>query len=420
MRVVHLLRKYDPAEWGGTETAVNGLIEGLRNQAITQLLYCPRLGGAEDRCAPARDDCAIRRFKSHVPVWGISRQCRQQFVAVGGNLMSFDLLPMLWREPDVDVIHTHVLGRLGGIAALAARRRKLPLVVSIHGGLLALPARLRHELNSTTHGGVEWGRIFGLLLRSRQLLSHADAVLACNPEEARLLREQHPRARVQVQPHGVPTSLYRVDHRAAAREAFPQIRGKKLLLCVGRIDPVKNQQWLLRQAPEIFRKHPETILLFAGPCTDESYGHALGRCVEEAGLSDRVFRSGALPSADPRLIGLYQAAEAVLLPSQSESFGLVLLEAWAAGSVVISSRTAGALALIKHGENGWLFDLEKPGDFQTAVDNVLNHPAQREQMAAAGRQFATAEYDLAAVAAQVKRLYGELREAKHALRNSAR
>src|SRR5262245_6915127 len=132
MRVAHLLRKYDPAEWGGTETAVNSLMEGLRDHQVTPLLFCPRLSDTIDDYTQTPNGCGVRRFKSYVPVWGIARQCRQQFVAVGGNLMSFDLLPMLWREPEVDVIHTHVLGRLGGIAALAARARRVPLVVSIH------------------------------------------------------------------------------------------------------------------------------------------------------------------------------------------------------------------------------------------------------------------------------------------------
>src|SRR4051812_43100042 len=116
MRVVHLLRKYDRAEWGGTETAVDRLFEGLRQRDVTPVLYCPRVGGETEEKNPA-----VKRFKTCVPAWGISRQVKRQLVALGGNLMSFDLLPALWREPNVDLIHTHTLGRLGGIASTVAR-----------------------------------------------------------------------------------------------------------------------------------------------------------------------------------------------------------------------------------------------------------------------------------------------------------
>src|SRR5262245_17501511 len=103
MRVVHLLRKYDPADWGGTETAVMRLFEGLREHDVSSVMYCPRL--EQHNTEKSVDGCTLKRFKACLPVWGIPRQVRRQLVAVGGNLMSFDLLPTMWREPDVSVIH---------------------------------------------------------------------------------------------------------------------------------------------------------------------------------------------------------------------------------------------------------------------------------------------------------------------------
>jgi len=152
---------------------------------------------------------------------------------------------------------------------------------------------------------------------------------------------------------------YEKDHREQARLAFPKIRGRDVLLNAGRVDPIKNQGWLLEQAPEIFRRHPNAILVLAGACTDQPYGEKTDRRIRELGLEKRVLLTGGLPPSDPRLIGLVQEARALLLPSLSETFGLVILEAWAAGTMVLSSRTSGASALIEHGQNGWLFDLEK-------------------------------------------------------------
>jgi len=438
--VIHLLRKYDSAEWGGTEIAVQRLCDGLRQHGVTPVMYCPHVNGHRaqtalsasegpnapevNACQAASESCngitgELKRFKAFVPVWGISRQEKRQLVALGGNLMSFDLLPALWREPDVALVHTHTLGRLGGIACAVARSRGLPFVVSIHGGLLDLPPTLKTAFNAPSHRGFEWGKIFGLLLQSRRLIQHADAVFACNLSEVELLRKHYPGKRIEVQPHGIAMGLYQQHHQTAAREAFPQIRQRAVLLCAGRIDPVKNQAWLITQAPELFRNHPEALLVLAGPCTNEAYGQSLEHQIRALGLSQRVLSTGGLPPGDPRLIGLFQEARAVLLPSISETFGLVLLEAWAAGTTVISSRTSGASALIRDGENGWLFDLSEPRAFHRAVNQTLLNPGLRTRLAESGRQLVNREYDGMSVAGRVRQRYQELIESKHALRHSA-
>src|SRR5512140_3030804 len=181
MRVIHLLRKYDPAEWGGTETAMQRLCDGLRQQGVTSVMYCPYVNGNGVRTAlSASEDQIVRadhnrhtpseshngnngdikRFKACVPAWGISRQEKRQLIALGGNLMSFDLLPAMWREPDVALVHTHTLGRLGGIASTVARGRHLPFVVSVHGGLLDVSPALRTTFDGPAHSGFDWGKIF--------------------------------------------------------------------------------------------------------------------------------------------------------------------------------------------------------------------------------------------------------------------
>jgi glycosyltransferase involved in cell wall biosynthesis len=327
-------------------------------------------------------------------------------ISVGGNLMSFDLPKLLWKERDAAIIHTHTLGRIGGIARIIAKLRHIPLVVSIHGGVLDLPAKVRKEFNTPVRGW-EWGKLFGWLLGSRLLFRDADCIITCNETEAALLRKDYPNKRIIVQPHGVPLSQYQQDHRAAARTAFPQIVGKQMLLCVGRIDPIKNQAWLIDQAPTIFERHPDALLVLAGPCTDEAYGELIQRKIQELGLQNRVLLTGGLPSNDPRLIGLMQEARAVLLPSLSETFGLVILEAWAAGTVVVSSRTSGPSALVRDRENGWLFCLDQAAAFHEAVDRALSDPALARSMAAKGAAI-SGEYSLTALAERLKRLYEDL------------
>jgi starch synthase len=419
MRVAHLLRKYNPAEWGGTETAMQRLFDGLRQHRVDSVVYCPRLssnGHAFDPLAAA--GCTVKRFRACLPVWGLPPERKRQMIAVGGNLMSFHLIGSLWREAELSLIHSHALGRLGGIGLTVARRRRIPFVVTVHGGVYDLPEEMKRNFNLPERHGWEWGRLFGGLLRARRVLVEADAIVTCNPNEAALIRRRHPDRRVMVQPHGVPAQVYQRDHRADARAAFPWLAGRSVLLGVGRIDPVKNQGWLVERMPELLRKHPQVLLVLAGACTDEDYGAALRRKIGQLGLERNVILAGRLPPADPRLIGLMQEAKAVVLPSLSETFGLVLLEAWAAGTAVIASQTSGATALIEHGRNGWLFELGQPATFHDAVDQTLANSDWRSRSIAAGRQR-VADYDTAALAGRMKQLYEQLIDEKHALHHPA-
>src|SRR5580658_6509817 len=230
LRTIHVLRKLDRAEWGGTETALERLLEGLRKNDVEAVVYGPQPEHAPDKEAPE-----VRRFHAFVPILGLSPQRRRQLVSVGGNLMSFDLASLLWKERDAAIIHTHTLGRIGGIARIVAKLRRIPFVVSIHGGVLDLPKQVRQEFNTPVRAGWEWGKLFGWLLGSRLLFRDADCIITCNETEAALLRQSHPDKRIVVQPHGVPLALYQQNHRSLARAAFPQIIGRQMLLSVGRI-----------------------------------------------------------------------------------------------------------------------------------------------------------------------------------------
>jgi alpha-maltose-1-phosphate synthase len=133
MHVAHLLRKYNPAEWGGTETVIQQLFDGLRRHGVDSVVYCPALDSPPQRDPLADAGCEVRRFRACVPVLGISPEQRRQMIAVGGNLLSLDLLKTLWAEQRFAVIHSHTLGRIGGVGLTIARQKKVPFVLTIHG-----------------------------------------------------------------------------------------------------------------------------------------------------------------------------------------------------------------------------------------------------------------------------------------------
>lgn len=419
MHVAHLLRKYNPAEWGGTETVIQQLCDGLRRQGVNSVVYCPALAHRPLRDPLAEAGCEVKRFRACVPILGISPEQRRQMVAVGGNLLSFDLLRMLWAERRFAVIHSHTLGRIGGVGLTIARRKRIPFVLTIHGGVYDLPEAMRAAFNTPVANGWEWGKAFGMLVRARQVLNEADAIITCNRREAALIQERHPNRRVRVQPHGVPARVYQVDHREAALAAFPEVRGRTVLLSLGRVDPVKNQRWVVEQMPDLLRRHPNLLLVLAGACTDEAYGRTLRQRIEELGLRGNVALTGKLPPADARLIGLLQLARVCLLQSLSETFGLVILEAWAAGTPAISSRTSGPSGLIEHGRNGWLFDLQEPATFHEFIDVALTNEDARARVIAAGREKVVSDYDAVVLAGRINALYQELYEERNALHPAA-
>ncbi|WP_395745868.1 glycosyltransferase family 4 protein [Prosthecobacter sp.] len=411
MQASHILRKYDPAQWGGTETAVQRLVQGLRQHSVSSMVHAPG-NAAPGENDPLRDAGAeVKRYRAFVPVSGISPAQREELVSWGGNLFSFELFWQL-RASRSDVMHTHALNRLAGISLMAARTRGVPHVITLHGGALDIPDEVNAKLTAPLKGGFEWGKILGALVRSRRVLQNTDAIFTCNPREAALLQEKYPGQRIIVQPHSVPAAQYAVDCRAAALKAFPQIAERDLIVKVARLDPAKNLPWLVRQFPAIKRRHPRAMLVLAGAGTTQSVVEELHREINRLGLGNDVLLTGGLAAGSAELIGLIQSARLFVLSSTAEPFGIVILEAWAAGTPVLSSRTSGAASLIDHGQTGLLYDLDKTSDFHSGIDTLMISNQLHRYLSAEAREHVRAEFDVPTVAGRVARVYEELVEAK--------
>ena len=107
MRVAHLLRKFDPAEWGGTETAIERLASGLAAEDVDSVIYAPQLptrtAEVSAAAAPASPAGTVRRFRARVPVWGISAERKRQLVALReledeGDRLSREAIADLFRS----------------------------------------------------------------------------------------------------------------------------------------------------------------------------------------------------------------------------------------------------------------------------------------------------------------------------------
>lgn len=400
MRIGHVLRKYDPEEWAGTESTLKELITEFNHLNISSSIYCPKIN--PNVSGPFEYlGVDVHRFSSFLPVAGLGEEQRKRLISIGGNLMSFELLRQLWKSDNLSLIHCHTLGLLGSVSQWVARKKNIPFVLSIHGGYLDLPKESLEGLVAPLKGGINWGKLFSLFLQPGKLVEKADAVFTFNPIEAERLKERYPNQKILLTPHGIHTARYRKDYRQLALEKFPHLKERELILVMGRIDPVKNQKWLIEQFPILTKKNPKLKLLFIGPCTDKTYLDELMEGQER----HWVEYLGEFPHANPVLIGLLQQATLLALPSIAEPFGMVILESWAASTPVVSSSCSGPLYLIDHRKTGWLFDLDDPQSFIDAVMELTEHPNLREKIVRNSLEKVISEYDIAIVAKKIKDVY---------------
>jgi glycogen(starch) synthase len=296
------------------------------------------------------------------------------------------------------------------------RDRWRPDVVHAHDWLVAHPAIaladiLGVPLVATIHA-TEAGRHAGWLSSpvSRQVHStewwlarRADTVITCSRamrDEVAELFDLDP-GPIAVLHNGIAARRWQADPERVgqARRRYAP-RGGPLLLYFGRLEYEKGVQDLIAALPRIRRAHPGTRLLVAGTGTASDL-------LVEAARTNRVRRSvrflGHLPDAD--LAALLAAVAAVVLPSRYEPFGIVALEAAAAGAPLVASTAGGLGEVVIDGETGLSFT---PGDvpgIARAVGAVLAGPAAAGRRAAAAMARLGSDFSWSGVAADTAAVY---------------
>jgi D-inositol-3-phosphate glycosyltransferase len=161
---------------------------------------------------------------------------------------------------------------------------------------------------------------------------------------------------------------------------------QRLLLFVGRLERLKGVETILRALPmAIDRRHQDVRLLVLGEDSregGESETERLRAIAAELGIADRVDFLGSV--AHHELPYFYGAAEALLMPSYTESFGLVGLEAQACGCAVIASNVAGLASVVRDGVTGYLVGGHEPAEWADRIQRLLNDPEVAEQMGRRG------------------------------------
>ncbi len=439
MRIAHVLRRLSFDDWGGTEQVVWNIAKAqkaagheVRLFATTALwggLAAKNAENAKPLCslrslwlgnkqyAETVDGIEIVRFKPIYPWWPMPKAIVDELDRKGGNPFVPGLGHALceWKP---DVIHCHAMARIAELCLRTAQKLTTPnsklstkTVVSLHGGGANVPGEEAKSLMAPTRGRFPWGKAIDILMGwTRRVPEDFDGIVCVGEDEAEKYRGRH--KHVMYLPNGVDTRLFKdretLDGRrdAATRPASggsPQETSLRVL-CVARIDRQKNQMMLV----EWLARNPGATVRLVGPVTQPDYRAELEARAAQLGVSERVSFAGALKPASAELLREYASADVFVLPSRHEPFGIVVLEAWAAGLPVVASDVGGLGKLCAaHPDAAITFAPGNLDALDEALRRVGGDAALRERLSSAGRA-AAAEYDWRILAARLVDFYAEI------------
>lgn len=296
------------------------------------------------------------------------------------------------RRARFDVVHSHYW--LSGQAGYLVRDRwGIPLVHSSH--------TLAKVKNAFLAGGDDRREPRWRELGEEHLAAEADLLVAATDAEAREwtgLYGADP-GRVTVVHPGVDIDAFCPlppggrdcsSARRHARAAWGFDPDDVVLVFAGRIQPHKGPEVLVRATAELRRRHPGRRIraLIVGDASGSGHTEPdrLRSLAAGLGIAGVVRLVPAMPAAD--LAVVYRAADVVVVPSHSESFGLVALEAQACGTPVVATDVGGLPVAVRDGVTGVLVSGHDPGDWAAAIASVVFHPLRRAAMAVASRAHA--------------------------------
>jgi D-inositol-3-phosphate glycosyltransferase len=304
---------------------------------------------------------------------------------------------------DYDLIHSHYW--MSGIAARDLKAKwHVPIIHMFHtlGVMKQRVARLPEEIEGDY-------RLNG----EREVLESADRLIVATQAEQVQLQwlYQADISKTVIIPPGVDTARFYPIPKDEAKEFIGVTSNEKILLFVGRIEPLKGIETLISALGLMHKKELKVILLVIGGDPDENDVPInpeiarLKQICEETGVANLVTFLGR--RSQDSLPYYYSAAEAVVVPSHYESFGMVALEAMACGVPVVASQIGGLAFLIQDGVTGFTVPVDEPEPLAERLERLINEPDLRARL---GHQAAeTAKgYAWEIIAKRIYQIYQEV------------
>jgi D-inositol-3-phosphate glycosyltransferase len=287
-----------------------------------------------------------------------------------------------------DLLHAHYW-LSGQVAAVAAERWGVPLVQSMH-----TLGKVKNLALATGDCAEPAARIRG----EGEVVAAADRLVANTAEEARQLIELYGADpwRVETVSPGVDLSVFCPSPvpAAALRRRLGLPADAVVLAFAGRIQPLKGPDIVLRAAASLLRSAPWlagrlVVVIVGGPSGSEvgAPGRLTG-LAEGLGIADCVRLEPPCPQRE--LADWYRAADIVLVPSHSESFGLVALEAQACGTPVVAAAVGGLRTAVRDGYSGILVDGHDPAAWARVLAKLVASPSRLAKLARGAREHAAA------------------------------
>jgi D-inositol-3-phosphate glycosyltransferase len=291
-----------------------------------------------------------------------------------------------------DLLHAHYW-LSGQVAAVAAERWGVPLVQSMH-----TLGKVKNLTLATGDCAEPAARIRG----EGEVVAAADRLVANTAEEARQLIELYGADpwRVETVSPGVDLSVFRPSSSvpvsvpgSALRRRLGLAPDAVVLAFAGRIQPLKGPDVVLRAAAELLRLRPSlagrlVVVIVGGPSGSEvgAPGRLEGLAAS-LGIADCVRMEAPCPQAE--LADWYRAADVVLVPSHSESFGLVALEAQACGTPVVAAAVGGLRTAVRDGYSGVLIDGHDPEVWARVLADLTGSPRKLAELSRGALEHAS-------------------------------
>ena len=291
-----------------------------------------------------------------------------------------------------DILHSHYW--LSGVAAMQlAQCWDVPHITMFH--------TLAHLKRLANPNAVE---PFIRLVMERRLILQADSIIAStNDERMQIIRHCGATpGQVRVIPCGVDLKRFMPQDQQQAREKLGLKQHQPVLLFVGRLDPFKGPDLLLRAAAMM--EEEAQVVIVGGKITGDKEVEQLRKLAAQLKINSRVLFTGAQPQHE--LSTIYSAADVTVIPSYHESFGLAAVESLACGTPVVATRAGGLTTVVHHGETGYLVP-RCPGFFAERLDTLLQNPDLLERMRLAARP-SILQFSWKNVASQMQDVYQDV------------
>ncbi|MEX2245795.1 MAG: glycosyltransferase, partial [Dehalococcoidia bacterium] len=355
---------------GGMNVYVRELTRELGARGYAVDVFTRRESEAAEETQPFGPNARVVNITAGPPALVDKERVREHLAAFEAGVLAFAAREGL----TYDLVHSHYW--LSGVvgAALAARWGA-PHVAMFH-----TLAEVKNRARITEHEPAARADA------ERAVALAADRIVVATEHERALLTSLYAAstAKVDVVPCGVDLELFSPMDKELARRSLRIRDGERVILFVGRIEPLKGIDILINAAAQLHDNENFRVLIVGGDARAEAEVGQLRALAERLGVDHHISFVGAV--AHDELPLYYNAADVCVVPSYYESFGMVAVEAMACGTPVVASRVGGLTSTISDGETGYLIPWRCPEPFAERLELLLDNDDLRAAIGRARRE----------------------------------